>query len=117
MTAVPTVRGATEMRHGATLCRVCGWDFEEDPWADGAPQYLICDCCGAESGIEDLNPRAAERHLVWWIDEGVPWSDARARPADWDHEALRHQLARIGRDLDTLAAMPVPKRRRRPPGR
>jgi hypothetical protein len=37
------------------ICRVCGLDEGEDRWTgpDGE-QYIICPCCGAESGVEDI---------------------------------------------------------------
>lgn len=93
-----------------TLCRVCGWDFGEEPWSGGAPQYLICDCCGAESGVDDRNERLATRYLRWWIDRGCAWTSPTARPPGWGEEVLRTQLATVGRDLDEVLRQPVPRR-------
>ncbi len=93
----------------STHCRVCGWDFGEEPWLDGAPQYLICDCCGAESGVDDLGEQLAVRYLRWWIDRGCVWTSPAARPPDWRESSLRAQLGTVGRDLDEVLTHPVPK--------
>lgn len=36
-----------------SICRVCGLDEDDERWTgpDGA-QYVICSCCGAESGVD-----------------------------------------------------------------
>jgi hypothetical protein len=88
---LPVPRASVEMPN---LCRVCGWDLEEPPWSGREPRYLICDCCGAESGVDDLGERAARRWLRRWLTQGTPWFDETARPVDWDVHAQLH-AARI----------------------
>ncbi|GAA1399967.1 hypothetical protein [Oerskovia paurometabola] len=76
-------------------CRVCGWSDPADPedyWHGGVPLYAICDCCGSESGVEDVSWRTALRARKAWVDAGARWFAPEARPADWD---LVAQLQRV----------------------
>ena len=78
-----------------TTCRVCGWSdpaVPEDLWRGGTPLYAICDCCGSESGVEDLSWRTALRARKVWLDAGARWFVPEERPADWD---LTAQLVRL----------------------
>lgn len=63
-------------------CRVCGWDLHEPGW-DPSPQYVICVCCGAESGVDDLDERQARRYLVAWIARGGRWFVPDEMPDGW----------------------------------
>lgn len=82
-------------------CRVCGYDLEEPPWGpDGAsPSYLICDCCGAEAGLDDIDRAAATHYRDKWLADGARWFDPRARPPDWDVQA---QLACVPPEFRAL---------------
>lgn len=68
--------------------QVCGWG-DGDAFYDetGAPTYLICDCCGGESGADDHDLRAARRYRAKWSSEGSPWFNPKARPSSWDPDA------------------------------
>lgn len=80
---------ATNGSHVETVCRVCGFDDGDERWTgpDGA-QYVICPCCGAESGVDDVLVRWVRRYRLRWIRAGRPWWSGDA-PASWDPD---HQL-------------------------
>jgi hypothetical protein len=67
-----------------SICKVCGLDEGYDRWRvpDGA-QYVICSCCSAESGVDDLDLAWARRYRAKWINEGAAWFSPKERPADW----------------------------------
>ncbi|WP_234010486.1 hypothetical protein [Streptomyces sp. SPB074] len=79
-----------------TLCRVCGNETgdEEHPSWDryGAPRYLICDCCGIESGLGDDAVAGTwegtvnlhSRRGTWVTARGAAWEDPGGRPPGWD---------------------------------
>lgn len=76
-------------------CRVCGWSDPGDPeelWHGGTPLYAVCDCCGSESGVQDVSWRTTLRARKAWVDAGAPWAAPGARPADWD---LSAQLEKV----------------------
>lgn len=76
-----------------TRCRVCGSDEgEERVDGAGSPQYAICSCCGAESGVDDFDVTVARRYRSRWVDRGGPWFTASQRPAGW---TLARQLTQI----------------------
>lgn len=64
-------------------CRVCGWDFEELTRPDGFPSYLICSCCGAEVGVDDIDLKTIRKYRQKWIDRGAPWFSMKERPVKW----------------------------------
>lgn len=76
-----------------SFCRVCGYDEGEDRWTgpDGA-QYIICVCCGAESGVDDLDLAWVRRYRAKWIADGSPWFAPEERPVDW---SLHRQMGQI----------------------
>ncbi len=76
-----------------TVCRVCGFDEGDERWTgpDGA-QYVICPCCGAESGVEDVLLRWVRRHRLRWIRAGHSWWSRQEPPAGWDPD---EQLAQV----------------------
>lgn len=79
-------------------CEVCGWpDDDLAPDVSGAPTYAICDCCGAESGVDDATPRSVQVYRRSWLRRSTPWSDPRRRPDGWDASS---QLASIGLGTD-----------------
>ncbi|MFJ9999735.1 hypothetical protein [Streptomyces werraensis] len=76
-----------------TVCRIYGLDAGEVRFDEyGSPLFVICVCCGCESGVEDGNVAAVRRKRGSWIDDGAPWFKAKARPTDWD---LPRQLSSI----------------------
>lgn len=79
-----------------TVCRVCGYDPEDLFWEGSNPTYLICDCCGAEAGVDDLNPKVARRSRSEWLAGGCPWFIPTMRPSMWN---LSQQMARIRPDF------------------
>jgi len=50
------------------------------------PTFDICDCCGAEWGYEDCQPRAAKNYRQQWLSNGAKWFQPKDKPADWDLE-------------------------------
>jgi hypothetical protein len=83
-----------------TSCRVCGYDDHLDErYFVGEPQYIICDCCGSESGPDDLYPDRVRRSRAKWIEGGRTWPDVLDRPADWDPDAALAALPAKWRDL------------------
>ena len=51
------------------ICRICGYNnFPGSFWTeDGIPEYVICPCCGSESGYEDLNIEAIKAMREKWL--------------------------------------------------
>lgn len=70
-----------------SVCRVCGYDEGEDRWtgSDGA-QYIICSCCGAESGVDDRDLRWVREYRAKWHADGCGWFSADERPEGWRPE-------------------------------
>ncbi|MEU6227020.1 hypothetical protein [Streptomyces sp. NPDC047042] len=76
-----------------TVCRVCGRDDGTLLWDGyGAPQYVICDCCGIESGLGDDHLSKVRETRGYWVAAGARWDVPGRRPKDWD---LLGQLSRI----------------------
>jgi hypothetical protein len=68
-----------------TACRICGLDSYDGLWdSTGAPSHLICDCCGGEAGVDDINVRAVRRYRASWLSRATDWSEPKAKPSDWD---------------------------------
>ena len=69
-----------------THCRACGFDQAPLlPWGDAgkSPAYLICPCCGAESGLDEVTPADARAYREKWVKKGTPWFRAEAKPKGW----------------------------------
>ncbi|MDX3383405.1 hypothetical protein PV682_18305 [Streptomyces niveiscabiei] len=68
-----------------TVCRICGRD-EGDILRDryGVPQYVICDCCGNESGIGDDDLFQVRQLRGLWVANGARWDEPSSRPEKWD---------------------------------
>jgi hypothetical protein len=84
-------------RYPESICRVCGYDdVGEERWTgpDGA-QYVICPCCGAESGVDDDYRASALAYRRSWISRGCQWVQPEESPPDW---ALNPQAAQIPGD-------------------
>ncbi len=76
-----------------TRCRVCGLDEDDERFRGaGSAQYVICSCCGAESGVDDVSTTAVRRYRDRWIARGAPWFTEADRPGDW---SLHRQLSQI----------------------
>jgi hypothetical protein len=57
--------------------------LDEPGWVDGAPEYLICDCCGAESGVDERSTEMARRYRAEWAARGYAWWDRAHQPVGW----------------------------------
>ncbi|MFI9832360.1 hypothetical protein ACIHIX_32275 [Streptomyces sp. NPDC051913] len=76
-----------------TACRICGQDDGEALFDEyGVPQYVICFCCGNESGIGDDSLTQVRDLRGYWIGHGAAWYEPKRKPADWD---LLAQIANI----------------------
>ncbi|MFE6888037.1 hypothetical protein [Streptomyces sp. NPDC057694] len=75
-----------------SACRICGLDVGEALFEHGFPNYVICQCCGNESGIGDDNLMQVQELRGYWVGHGAQWDRPRHRPADWD---LMAQLANV----------------------
>ncbi|MFG2310525.1 hypothetical protein ACGFS9_17900 [Streptomyces sp. NPDC048566] len=76
-----------------TVCRTCGLDVDEVRFdASGLPLFVLCECCGGESGCDDGSLDAVRRYRESWVADGAPWFEPAARPSDWQ---LSRQLANI----------------------
>jgi hypothetical protein len=60
-------------------CPVCGYDIQAPP-----KNYRICQSCGTEFGVSDLNTSVAELREAWMKTGPKWWGDAATKPADWD---------------------------------
>ncbi|ROS79067.1 hypothetical protein [Cellulomonas sp. PhB143] len=90
-------RGAPD-DHGSstTLCRACGWDLGEPGWTESGPHYVVCDCCAAESGVDDVSTAHARAYRRRWIEHGAVWFDPAVRPDHWDLYAQLSTLEPAG---------------------
>ncbi|CAM5564065.1 hypothetical protein [Streptomyces canus] len=87
--------GQPEKDLSETVCRVCGRDDGSLLWdRHGVPQYVICDCCGIESGLGDDHLSKVRETRGYWVAQGAPWDVPKNRPAGWDV-------------LDQLSAIPA----------
>ncbi|MFJ2770283.1 hypothetical protein [Streptomyces sp. NPDC087300] len=76
-----------------TVCRVCGLDVGEVRFDEhGLALFVICECCGTESGVSDGIVAQARRVRGHWLDAGSTWFEPKARPAEWE---LQQQLRNI----------------------
>ncbi len=76
-----------------SVCRVCGLDEGEDRWTGrDRAQYVICSCCGAEAGVDDLDVAAVRRYRTDWQNGGAAWFSPEERRANW---RLDRQMERV----------------------
>jgi hypothetical protein len=76
-------------------CRVCGHNREFDAWGGDDNlnfSYDICDCCGAEAGVEDFSVEVARRYRKKWIDSGANWFTSSAKTHNWNLEEQLEQI-------------------------
>jgi hypothetical protein len=67
-----------------SVCRVCGLNKDDARWAGtDRAQYVIASCCGAESGVDDLDLKSVRDYRSRWIAAGCAWFSPEERPADW----------------------------------
>ncbi|WP_286218766.1 hypothetical protein [Paraoerskovia sediminicola] len=79
-----------------TACRACGWELGEPAWSCTGPHFVVCDCCGAESGVDDLTPTQARDYRRRWVENGAVWFDPERRPESWDLYAQLSTLPDTG---------------------
>lgn len=77
-------------------CRICGLDLGEPPWGEDekCAMYIICECCGAESGIQDYSVKSCREYRENWLSRGGRFREPKYKPADW---SLEEQLTHIPR--------------------
>ncbi|MFJ7999887.1 hypothetical protein ACIQ7D_22550 [Streptomyces sp. NPDC096310] len=81
---------SSEIEHA---CRICGAIFPGDPtWENSVPNYVICNCCGLESGIGDTDLESVRSYRGYWVGNGAKWSTPTRKPDHWD---LLKQLENI----------------------
>ena len=74
-------------------CRVCGFDnYPDEFWENNSPMYIICPCCGCESGNEDYDIKSIKKYREEWLNKGAIWFNEKIKPKDWD---LLKQLKNI----------------------
>lgn len=75
------------------ICKACGYDnFPQEFWEDDSPGYIICPCCGCESGNEDYTIESTKKYRQEWLESGSKWFEKKYKPEDWD---LNQQLEQI----------------------
>jgi hypothetical protein len=87
-------------------CRVCGYDdVGEERWtARHVAGYVICPCCGAESGVEDIDLRLVRRHRAARVATNCPWFDPDLRPDIWDFDLQAERIPEAWRQNGAAAA-------------
>lgn len=76
-------------------CRVCGYNREFDAWGGDDNlnfSYEICDCCGAEAGVEDFNPVVTRKYRQKWLESGYKWFSPSYKPDNWSLEKQMEQI-------------------------
>lgn len=74
-------------------CRICGLDQDEPLWGEDGkcPIYTICECCGAEAGIQDYSLSSCREYRKNWLAKGAQWRDPEYKPVDWSlEEQMKH---------------------------
>lgn len=69
------------VRKSNWACHSCGFISHEQRWEGPIALGTTCSCCGARSGIEDLDP---ESHFDRWAAHGRLWATPAVRPLVWD---------------------------------
>lgn len=83
------------------LCEICGYPYLTEPPYDnyGYGRYVICPCCGFESGYDDY-PDKQKSYETWrknWIAKGYPWfSKNILPPRNWNPEIQLKKLLKQG---------------------
>jgi len=69
------------------ICRVCGYNSLDYPQYldNGEPSFCICDCCGFESGYDDLDQGFSfDEYRDNWLKKGARWFNESKKPHDWN---------------------------------
>lgn len=81
-------------------CRICGYDnFPQEFWEDVNPTYIICPCCGGESGNDDFTIKLAIEFRIEWITNGMKWFDKSLKPENW---CISNQLEKVPTEYKTF---------------
>lgn len=88
------------------ICVICGYKGLDMPMYVNneldMPNFILCDCCGFESGYDDLDQGCSfEGYRKNWIENGYNWF-SNNKPHDWNASKLRAQLGNIAINLDDL---------------
>jgi hypothetical protein len=83
-----------------SVCPVCGYELDFEPWRGESPSDEICPCCFIQFGYDDsTSGNLSERvniYLHWrneWIKAGMPWRGRGINPPEnWNPE---EQLQRV----------------------
>jgi hypothetical protein len=68
-------------------CRICGYNnYPDEFWENGISLYIICPCCGGESGNEDYTVESTKQYREKWLSEGANWFEAKEKPEKWNKE-------------------------------
>ena len=85
--------GGEEVGMVESICRVCGLSEDDERWAGtDRPQCVICSCCGAESGVDDLDLKSVRAYRTKWIADGSAWFSSEERSADWQLDRQMSEL-------------------------
>ncbi|HCC06737.1 MAG TPA: hypothetical protein DEP72_01030 [Clostridiales bacterium] len=71
------------------ICKICGYNKLETPQytEESNPNFVICPCCGFESGYDDLDQGfTIEEYRKKWFREGCDWLNKEKKPKEWDIE-------------------------------
>ncbi len=80
------------------ICSVCGYDQLESKqyYDDGNPTYIVCNCCGFESGFDDFDQGLTiEEYREKWIKDGCIWLIEYLKPANWIMEEQMKNIQKI----------------------
>jgi hypothetical protein len=77
-------------------CKCCGYQSQVSFWSDDCskPYYQICECCGAESGLDDESSRLRKNYRNEWRVAGFTLFD---RSIVIDLKQLETNLKRMER--------------------
>ncbi len=70
-----------ELNEAYYYCPICGFGPFRISIMSCDYAYSICECCGAEDGLDDTPEYKKE-----WLEKGAPWSDESAKPKKWNFE-------------------------------
>jgi len=75
----------------SSICPVCGFQLDFQPWVGDAASHEICPSCGIHFGYDDFAAgdlsRRVEVYSDWrhrWLDSGMTWWSKRKAPDDWN---------------------------------
>lgn len=79
-------------------CRVCGLNQGFEPWENNGerPTHEICNCCGADFGLDDCTAPAVKQYRAKWLSNGAKWFCPNEKPANW---SLEEQLKNIPKEF------------------